>query len=60
MQEQCHKYLQLVDELQRLMKQTSSAGINLREHMVEELDWRIATLLTEIQQLEQWIMKEAV
>lgn len=59
MQEQCQRYLQLLDELQQLMKQATNAGVKLGEQMVEELDWRIAVLLSEIRQLEIVIMCES-
>jgi len=41
------------------MKKAANAGFKLGEHMVEDLDWRIAVLLAEIQQLEQVILNEA-
>lgn len=59
MQEQCQRYLQLLDELQQLMKQTSNVGVKLGEQMVEDLDWRIVTLLSDLRQLEIAIMLEA-
>ena len=59
LQEQCQRYLQLLDELQQLMKQTSNVGVKLGEQMVEDLDWRIVTLLSDLRQLEIAIMLEA-
>ena len=58
MQELCQQYLQLLDELQHLMKKAAAAGFELGEQMVEDLDWRIAVLLAEIKQLEQVILNE--
>ena len=58
LQELCQQYLQLLDELQHLMKKAAAAGFELGEQMVEDLDWRIAVLLAEIKQLEQVILNE--
>lgn len=60
MEEKCQRYLQLLDELDHFMKQTSNVGGNMGERIVDLLDWRIASLLSEIQQLEKVIMEEAI